>query len=360
MKRFNYKDSGVDISAGNQFVQNIEHFVRKTWGPQVISNYGGFSGLFSLDLPNLPLFASNIKKPILVACADGVGTKLKIAHMMKNHTPVGIDLVAMNVNDLIVCGATPLFFLDYIATSKLDQDILVQVIKGISHGCIEAGCALLGGETAEMPGFYKNGEYDIAGFSVGIVENYKIITGERIRPKDIVLGIGSSGLHSNGFSLVRKILFDYKSLKVDTYIPELNDILGNVLLTPTRIYVKSVLGILSRYKVKRVITGIAHITGGGLTDNISRILPEGVGIVINTKAWEIPLIFDFIQRMGKVDPYEMFRVFNMGIGMVIIVRPYYADRVKVELEKLGERVWKIGYVTGKVKKKIEIKNIGRN
>lgn len=283
-----YKQAGVDIDKGNLFVKKIK---------KIAPVIGGFSGLYPLD-----------KKYFLSASSDGVGTKLKLAFLLNKHDTVGIDLVAMNVNDVITCGAKPLFFLDYFACSKLDLKVAEQIIKGINEGCRQAGCILLGGETAEMPGFYQEGEYDLAGFTVGLVEKNQVIDGRKIKPGDLIIGLPSSGLHSNGFSLVRKIFSEKELIK-----------LGHQLLTPTRIYVRDVLSLLATRYSLLAIKGIVHITGGGFYDNIPRILPKNCQAVIDKKSWQVPEIFRIIQEKGKIPEKEMFRVFNMGIGMVLVV-----------------------------------------
>jgi len=313
-----YKDAGVDISLANQIVKKIKPLISKTSIPGVLGGIGGFGGLFSLA-------EQKYKEPVLVSGTDGVGTKLKLAFALDKHDTVGIDLVAMSVNDIITCGAKPLFFLDYISIGKLSEKVVVELIKGITEGCKMAGCALLGGETAEMPGFYAEGEYDLAGFAVGIVEKSKIIDGREIKEGDSVIGIASNGLHSNGFSLVRKVLVESKKYGLEEELTVLKRSLGEELLRPTRIYVKPVLFLLEKYK----ILGIAHITGGGLTENIPRILPEGLSVEINSDNWPKPSIFSFIQKEGEISDEEMYRTFNMGIGMVLIVSRNNASKVKV-------------------------------
>lgn len=294
-----YKQSGVDIEAGNAFVKRLKNLC-----PEI----GGFGGLFPLG------------EDYLVASTDGVGTKLKLAFMTNCHNSIGIDLVAMNVNDVLTAGAKPLFFLDYLSTSKLDIDKSEQVVKGIVAGCQEAGCVLLGGETAEMPDFYREGEYDLAGFAVGLVKKSQLINGDDIKCGDILVGISSSGLHSNGYSLVRKILKD-SNISLDDQFEDTATTIGEVLLTPTRIYVRKILKLLENFKIK----GMAHITGGGFIDNIPRMLPFGTAALINKSAWKIPLIFQWLQKMGSVDEIEMFRTFNMGIGMVMALSPQEAQ-----------------------------------
>ncbi|MFC1588076.1 phosphoribosylformylglycinamidine cyclo-ligase, partial [Planctomycetota bacterium] len=322
-----YKDSGVDIDAGNRFVSSIQSLMRKTFGPEVMQHENGFGGLFELNNPANPLIRRRMKQPVLVAATDGVGTKLKIAFMTGVHNTIGIDLVAMSVNDLIVQGATPLFFLDYLATSKLDTDLMASLMEGIAEGCMQAGTALLGGETAEMPDLYAPGEYDLAGFAVGIVEKNKLIRGNHIEPGDIVIGLTSDGLHSNGFSLVRRVLFDINKCDLHQHWEDCGCTLAEELLRPTKIYVKVISSLLKSYRKKFIIHGIAHITGGGLTENLPRILPPGMQANIDPKKWEVPPVFQRIQKMGNIDKAEMFRVFNMGIGMCLVAPTYNADAI---------------------------------
>lgn len=340
-----YAGSGVDIEAGDKFVGSIGSLLRRTHGQRVIDNPGGFAGLLRLDY-NEQLFKHNYLDPVLVACADGVGTKVHLAIEMNKHDTVGIDLVAMNVNDLIVQGAEPLLFLDYIAVHKVEQDVLHDLVRGISDGCQQAGCALIGGETAEMNDLYKPGDYDLAGFSVGVVELKKATDPTRVEPGDIVLGLESSGVHSNGYSLVRSII-KHAKLKLDKVYPELDPdrTLGEVLLTPTRIYADSIVKLLRAYKVKKVISGMAHITGGGLEGNLNRALHDKVDASISSKAWTVPPVFDFLQKHGDVETCEMRKVFNMGIGYCLIVRPTFAKAIAQRLEKSGETVHVLGKIT---------------
>ncbi len=331
-----YKDAGVDIDAGNRFVDMIKPLVKATFRPEVLTDIGGFGGLFSLH-------AEKYEKPTLVTSTDGVGTKLKLAFMTDKHDTVGIDLVAMCVNDIIVQGAEPLFFLDYLATGKLSPETGVEVIKGISQGCIQAGCALIGGETAEMPGFYAVGEYDLAGFTVGIVDNSRIIDGSGITVGDRLIGLASSGLHSNGYSLVRKILFEKMGLTVDSRLDELDKSLGQELLTPTRIYVKTILNLLRDFQIK----GMAHITGGGLVENVPRVLPKGCQAVIDKESWPKPAIFEILRRGGNIDEAEMYRTLNYGIGMVVIVPEQDVDEIMVRLGGLKEQAYVIGRIAAK-------------
>jgi phosphoribosylformylglycinamidine cyclo-ligase len=332
-KKITYKDSGVDIDQANSFVERIKPLIKATSRREMMSGIGGFGGLFHLDI-------SKNRDPVLVSSTDGVGTKLKIAQMMEKHDTVGIDLVAMSVNDVVVQGAEPLFFLDYIATGKLLVETTVQIVEGVVRGCQEAGCALIGGETAEMPGFYPDGEYDLAGFCVGVVEADKLIDGSEIRVGDRIIGIASSGLHSNGFSLARRVLFEEGKLHPEDKIKGLDECLGLALLKPTKIYVKSILNLIKNFSIR----GIVHITGGGFTDNIPRIVPGPCRAVIRKGSWSVPPIFDLIQRVGGVDEKEMLRVFNMGIGMIIIVAEMDHAEILERLEKLGEKAYALGVI----------------
>lgn len=324
-----YRSSGVDIDAGNRLVERIKPFARRTMRPEALGGIGGFGALFEVP--------GKYRQPVLVSGTDGVGTKLKLAFQYARHATIGIDLVAMSVNDILVQGAEPLFFLDYFACGKLDVEIATQVVQGIAHGCEDAGCALIGGETAEMPGMYPEGEYDLAGFAVGVVEKDRIIDGSSIRENDIVLGIASSGPHSNGFSLIRKIL-DLNTVQSDTRLGETS--LIDALLTPTRIYVKSLLTLMAELPVK----GLAHITGGGLLENIPRVLPDGVMAHIDSSTWVRPSLFDWLQQHGNVAREEMLRVFNCGIGMVVVIAPEHAQTAIEILHNAGETVWQIGEI----------------
>ena len=340
-KGLTYKSAGVDIEAGGEFTRAIQGLMRRTFGPRVLELPDGFAGLFALSGGVL---TKRYTRPVLAACTDGVGTKLKIAFMMDKHDTVGIDLVAMSVNDLVTVGAEPLFFLDYIATGKLSSRNLVQIIKGISAGCMQASCALLGGETAEMPDFYAPGEYDLAGFATGVAERHRLISGSRIKPKDVLIGIASSGLHSNGYSLARKLFFGRRKMSVNDRVEECACTLGEELLRPTRIYVKAIRAVINHYKVKHIVHGIAHITGGGLPGNIARILPESCQARVRKGSWTIPPIFDLIAKLGKIEEAEMYRVFNMGIGMVVVVPPYNANVVMRILKRNGQTSCVIGEV----------------
>jgi phosphoribosylformylglycinamidine cyclo-ligase len=342
-----YKDAGVDIDAGNELVSRIGEIVKPTLRPEVMSNVGGFGALVSLaDTP--------YENPVLVSATDGVGTKLKLAFMVGKHDTVGIDLVAMCVNDVVVSGAEPLFFLDYFATGKLDIGVAEDVIKGIADGCKDANCSLVGGETAEMPGMYTEGEYDLAGFSVGIVERDDIIDGSAITVGDKIIGLASSGVHSNGFSLVRKVLLEDCGLSLDEVLPELDKPLGEELLTPTRIYVRALLNLKRDFTVK----GIAHITGGGLPENLPRMMPQGVKATINRSSWTRPPIFSAIQRLGSVTEEDMLLTFNCGVGMVVIVPEAQADEAVERLDAFGERAWVIGTVEKKGKNEKAVELVG--
>jgi phosphoribosylformylglycinamidine cyclo-ligase len=339
-----YAQSGVDIDANDEMVERIGASIQSTSGPRVIDLPGGFAGLFRLDYDE-KIFKKNYKNPVLVACTDGVGSKVLIARDMKKFDTLGFDLVAMSVNDMLVMGAEPLFFLDYLGVNKLEPAKVAELVESIAAACRSADCALIGGETAEMPDIYKKDDFDMAGFAVGIVERTKIITGSSAEPGDIILGLASTGLHSNGFSLARHICFKKLGLKPDEKIPELdNKPIGEILLTPTRIYVRSIVKLLSHYKVKQVIHGMAHITGGGLPGNIPRILPKNHDAVINRSAWQIPPIFGFLQKNGPVEEQEMFRVFNMGIGFILIVAPDFADSINRQLVRAGETVYNLGAI----------------
>jgi phosphoribosylformylglycinamidine cyclo-ligase len=333
VKRVSYKDAGVDIEKGDAFIQAIKPMVESTFRPEVLTKIGGFAGCVSLNL-------ERYKRPILVSSTDGVGTKLKIAFLMNHHDTVGIDLVAMCVNDIVVSGAKPLFFLDYLATSKLDTEKAKKVVSGIVKGCIEAECSLIGGETAEMPGFYKAGEYDLAGFAVGIVEDAQVIDGSGVTVGDKLIGIASSGLHSNGYSLVRKLLLDQLKMNLEERVEEIGEVLGEELLRPTRIYAKTVLNLTRNFKV----VGIAHITGGGITGNLPRIIPKGCKAVVQKGTWDIPPIFSYLKEKGKISEQEMLGTFNNGIGMILIARSKEVDDILTRLRSLGEKAFIIGEV----------------
>ena len=344
-KYVSYEQSGVSIDANDEMVRQIYSCVASTFGPRVMDLKGGFAGMFRLDYDE-KLFKKNYKSAVLVACTDGVGSKVQLAGRIKKFDTVGIDLVAMNVNDMLVQGAEPLFFLDYLAVHKLELKTIAELVKGVAAGCRLADCALIGGETAEMPDTYRKGDFDMAGFAVGVVERGKIVTGRNIRSGDYILGLASSGLHSNGYSLVRNICFKKAGLKMTDTLDELDGAaLGDILLEPTRIYVRPIVKLLSQYKVKRVVHGMAHITGGGLPGNIPRVLPKDCDAVIKKSNWPKHKIFTFLQETGPVEEAEMFRVFNMGIGFVLIVAEDFANSIKKKLTKYGEQVYKIGRIT---------------
>ena len=326
-----YRDAGVDIDAGNQLVNKISPIVKQTFRPGVLSGIGGFGGLFELPV-------EKYSQPVLVSGTDGVGTKLKVAMMMQRHDTIGIDLVAMCVNDIIVAGAEPLFFLDYYATGKLDVEAATQVVSGISEGCMQSGAALIGGETAEMPGMYEGEDYDLAGFAVGIVEKSKILAAEQIREGDVLLGLASSGPHSNGYSLIRHIL---EVTGADLDQPMDDTTLGEALLAPTHIYVKPLLELIEEVSVH----ALAHITGGGLLENLPRVLPDGVNAEIDLDSWQRPAVFDWLQQHGNIEESEMLRTFNCGIGMVVAIAAGNADQATTLLESAGETVYRIGTVT---------------
>jgi phosphoribosylformylglycinamidine cyclo-ligase len=328
-----YADSGVDIDKANKLVDRIKDIAKTTPRSGVMGEIGGFGGLFSLNL-------SNVANPVLVSSTDGVGTKLKIAFMMDKHDTIGIDLVAMCVNDIIVQGAKPLFFLDYLAMGVLDNDVAEKIILGIAKGCNQAGCALIGGETAEMPGLYQKGEYDLSGFSVGIVGNDKIIDGSYIRNGHKLIGLASNGVHSNGFSFVRKILFEKCKYTVDTTLNDLESTLGEELLKPTTIYVPTILSLIRDLPIH----GIVHVTGGGIDENIIRVIPEACKAIVRRDVWEIPPIFKILQKEGSVSDFEMQRTFNNGIGMVIVVPDASAQEVMDRLGAMNEKAYFIGEV----------------
>jgi len=332
-KKSRYAEAGVDIDKANSFIDTIKPIVANTFKRGVMSGIGGFGGLFALG-------SGRYKDPVLVSSTDGVGTKLKIAELCGKHDTIGIDLVAMCVNDVIVAGARPLFFLDYFSVGALDVEQAADVVKGIAKGCEISTCSLIGGETAEMPGLYEPGTYDLAGFTVGVCERDDIIDGSGIRVGDKIIGLASSGVHSNGYSLVRKVCFEELGLKVGDHVDELGCTLGEELLRPTRIYTEPILNVVKNFKVG----GLVHNTGGGLIDNVPRVLPNGCGAVINRQAWPLMPIFDFLQKNGKISDEDMYRTFNCGIGMVAIVGTQILDDVMIQLEALGESAYVIGEV----------------
>lgn len=332
-KPLTYADAGVDIDKADEFVGKIKTIAKQTFRSGVISEIGGFGGMFSLNI-------TSMESPVLVSSTDGVGTKLKIAFMMGKHDTIGIDLVAMCVNDIIVQGAKPLFFLDYLSMGKLETKTATDVITGIAEGCRMAKCALIGGETAEMPGFYKDNEYDLAGFVVGLVENNNIIDGSGIHVGDQIIGISSSGLHSNGYSLVRKVCFEIIGLNIDTYVPELGRTIGEELLTPTRIYSETIHSIIKDLPV----FGLAHITGGGIKDNIIRVIPEGCNVILRKNSWDVPPVFTYLRQAGNISEKEMMRTFNNGIGMIAVVHKKNAQEILDRLIAMKENAFFIGEV----------------
>jgi len=332
-KGLTYAEAGVDIEEGALAVEKMKGYVKETFTKGVLGGLGGFGGLFELDL-------EGYKKPVLVSGTDGVGTKLKIAILADKHDTVGIDLVAMCVNDILVQGAKPLFFLDYIATGRLESDKVADLVKGIAEGCKQSDAALIGGETAEMPGFYGDNEYDMAGFTVGIVDKDKMIDGSTIKEGHVLVGLPSTGVHSNGYSLVRRLFFDKLGYSVDTVIDELGGTVGDALITPTKIYVKPVLEVLKTVDVK----GMVHVTGGGFIENIPRVLPEGLGVDINLGSWDMPALFPFMQREGNIEVREMYKTFNMGIGFIMVVEENEVDNLIKTVEGLGEKAFAIGKV----------------
>ncbi|QAT43861.1 phosphoribosylformylglycinamidine cyclo-ligase [Aminipila luticellarii] len=331
--KLTYKDAGVDTKEGERAVELMKPHVKKTFNENVLTGLGGFGSLFKLD-------TSGMAEPVLVSGTDGVGTKLKIAFLMDKHDTVGIDCVAMCVNDVLCQGAKPLFFLDYIATGKVKAEKVSEIVKGVAEGCYQSGSALVGGETAEMPDFYQDGEYDMAGFSVGVVDKNKMITGANIEKGNQVIGIASSGIHSNGYSLVRKVFFEKMRMKVGDYVEELGMTLGEALLTPTKIYAKACHAVLDKHS----INGIIHITGGGFFENIPRIIPKGLGVKIKVGTWEAPPIFSYIQKCGNIDQTDMFSTYNMGVGMMMIVPESEAEAVVASLRAAGETAEVIGEI----------------
>jgi len=343
-KPITYKDAGVDIQAGDDMVDLIRSTVERTHTPRVMGPYGAFAGLFRLDY-NEKLFKRNYREPVLVGCTDSVGTKVLVALAAGKLDTVGIDVVAMNVNDLVCCGGEPLFFLDYIGTGRLAPSRMAEIVKGVAEGCCQAGCALLGGETAEMPDIYRGNDFDLAGFAVGVVERRRIIDGSKVDVGDTVIALASDGLHSNGFGLARRVLLGGAGYDINDRPPELEGrSVGEEMLRPTRIYVRSVLNILRRYRVKHVVKAMAHITGGGLDGNMPRVLPEGLTVRMKRDSWPVPPIFKLIAEKGPVDSLEMMRVFNMGVGFVMIVAPSFARPVMSTLRRSGERCWVLGKV----------------
>ncbi|MDO4576430.1 MAG: phosphoribosylformylglycinamidine cyclo-ligase [Planctomycetia bacterium] len=347
MAKATYKNSGVDLEQYRDAMLRLPALMNRTETPRVRRLPGGFAGLFQLDFDKASPFRRNYEDPVLISCTDGVGTKLKIAMMMHRHDTVGIDLVAMSVNDAICCGAEPLFFLDYVAMGKDNPIRLEQVVSGISDGCVQAGCALLGGETAIMPDMYGEEDYDLGGFCVGVASKKHLIDGSAIQPGDLVLGVASTGLHSNGFSLVRNVVFKQNRLDVSETISgtgtELDgQAVGDVLLTPTKIYVQPVMQLFDNHR--SAMHGIAHITGGGLHENLERVLPEGIRVEIEKESWAVKPVFRWLQNLGEIDDDEMYRVFNMGLGLVLVVSPDAADAIRAQLDAMNLQNWQIGKV----------------
>lgn len=337
-----YREAGVDLDAADEFEDRIGPLVRRTYGPRVLAAHGGFAGLFRLDYDER-LFARNYRDPVLVACTDGVGSKVLIAAEARRYRSIGVDLVAMSVNDLLTCGAEPLFFLDYLAIHRLSPDVAQELVAGVADGCEQAGCALLGGETAEMPELYRPGQFDLAGFAVGVVERRRLMRPRRVRPGDELIGLPSSGIHSNGFALVRKLLLHDARLPLDQPVPGLHEPLVEALLRPTTIYVRPVLAALNHYAARPAITGMAHITGGGLPGNVPRMLPADCDAIVRLGAWPVPPIFGLLEAHGVAED-EMYRVFNMGVGFVLAVRPRSVAVVMRILKRAGQPAYRIGRV----------------
>lgn len=345
MEKATYKSSGVDLDVYAESMSRLPRIVGKTFSPRVMRLDGGFAGLFQLNgLVKEGGAARRYEDPVLVSCTDGVGTKIKIACQTNRHSTVGIDLVAMSVNDAICCGAEPLFFLDYVACPKDDPDLLEELVTGIAQGCQESGCALIGGETAILSGMYNPGEYDLAGFCVGVAERSQIIDGKAIQENDVLIGLASSGCHSNGYSLIRRVVFEIAGHNPDDFVPELGKTVADELLTPTRLYVKPALSLFEEFGANEGIRGVAHITGGGLVENLSRVLPDGLSCEITPDSWEIPQVFKWIQKLGAIDDDEMERVFNLGLGLVLVVKPEIVERVQGSITAMGIRNWVVGSI----------------
>lgn len=338
-----YKDAGVDLDLYRDAMQRLPTLLRRTHGPRVMDLPGGFAGLFRLN-PGSRLLGRAYRDPVLVAGSDGVGTKVKVASLAGRFDTVGIDLVAMCVNDCLCLGAEPLFFLDYIALGADNPPLIADLVSGISDGCLQADTALLGGETAIMPDLYSGDDFDMAGFCVGVVERKKLIDGTAIRPGDVLLGLASGGIHSNGYSLVRKAVFESAGLNIEDQVETLETTVADVLLAPTRIYTRSLRKVMQRYRVKTIVRGMAHITGGGLEENLERILPDGCRAVIESGSWPVPPVFDWIAELGQVQDDEMYRVFNMGIGFVLVLDPYYVESVQRRLDETRTQSWVIGQI----------------
>ena len=343
MANVTYKSAGVDLELYDEAMRRLPAMMQRTFTPRVIPVADAFAGLMRLNHSSRP-GAASYKDPVLVSGTDGVGTKLKVAQLVGKFDTVGIDLVAMSVNDVLCLGAEPLLFLDYLALGKDNPDLIGSLVRGVSDGCVECGASLLGGETAIMPDIYHDGDFDMAGFCVGVAERTRLIDGRAIRPGDVVIGLPSSGFHSNGYSLIRKVVFGMAGLSVDQHIDELDRTVGQVLLEPTRLYPRTILKILKAYRVKVAISGLAHITGGGLKDNIERLLPEGCRLQIDRKAWPVPASFTWLQKLGGIDRDEMYHVFNMGIGFTLIVRPTFVESIRRQLTNAGSEHWIVGSV----------------
>ncbi|WP_010582685.1 phosphoribosylformylglycinamidine cyclo-ligase [Schlesneria paludicola] len=343
MANVTYKSAGVDLELYDEAMQRLPNLMQRTFTPRVLPLADAFAGLMRLNHSQRPGKAS-YHDPVLVSGTDGVGTKLKVAQLVGKYDTVGIDLVAMSVNDVLCLGAEPLLFLDYLALGKDNPDLISSLVQGVSDGCVECGASLLGGETAIMPDIYHDGDFDMAGFCVGVAERSRLVDGKAIRPDDVVIGLPSSGFHSNGYSLIRKVVFGMANLSVNDVIPELEKTVGQVLLEPTRLYPKWILGILKSYRVKVAISGLAHITGGGLKDNIERLLPEGCRLSIDRNAWPVPKLFGWLQGLGGIDRDEMYHVFNMGIGFTLIVRPQFVESIRRQLTQAGTESWIVGRI----------------
>ena len=341
MSNVTYKSAGVDLELYDEAMRRLPALMQRTHTPRVLPLADAFAGLMRLNHSSRPGVAS-YDDPVLVSGTDGVGTKLKVAQLVQRFDTVGIDLVAMSVNDVLCLGAEPLLFLDYLAMGKDNPDLIAALVKGVSDGCVECGAALLGGETAIMPDIYAAGDFDMAGFCVGVAERSQLIDGRAIRPGDVVIGVPSSGFHSNGYSLIRRVVFGLAGLTVESRVAELERTVGEVLLEPTRLYPKLILGILKSHRPNSAVSGLAHITGGGLKDNIERLLPEGCRLTINRSSWQVPPVFTWLQELGGIEREEMHHVFNMGIGFTLIVRPQFADAVQEDLRREGSPNWVIG------------------
>lgn len=352
MSAVTYKSAGVDLELYDDAMRRLPPLMQRTFTPRVMPVTDAFAGLFRLNSSHHP-FRQQYEDPVLVTGTDGVGTKLKVAQLAQRYTTVGIDLVAMSVNDCLCMGAEPLFFLDYLALGKDNPKLIADLVQGVSDGCVHCGAALLGGETAIMPDLYHGDDFDMAGFCVGVVERTQIIDGSAISPGDMLIGVASSGFHSNGYSLIRRIVFDMAGLSIDQMVPELNRTVADVLLEPTRLYAPLTAKLLAQFPARSAISGLAHITGGGLKDNIERLLPEGCRVQIDRRSWDIPSEFTWLQELGHVDRDEMFHVFNMGIGFVVIVRPQQADSVRRLLSDEGVDAWLIGEVRAGEQRSVE-------